>query len=42
MPKIVQFLEKNVEWFALGLGALFLGWAAWTYLINPPVSKVVA
>ncbi|MGD1275660.1 MAG: hypothetical protein ABR964_00380 [Tepidisphaeraceae bacterium] len=41
MQKILQFLEKNVEWLALGLGVLFLGWAAWTYLIIPPVSNVV-
>jgi len=38
MEKVTKFLEANVEWFALGLAVLFLGWTAWTYLINDPVS----
>lgn len=39
MQKVTRFLESNVEWFALGLAVLFLGWTTWTYLINDPVSR---
>jgi len=41
MEKVTKFLEANVEWFALGLAVLFLGWTAWTYLINDPVSRTL-
>ncbi len=41
MQKVMDFLEKNVEWFALGLGGLFFMYMAWTYLIASPVSKPV-
>lgn len=37
MEKVTQFLEKNVEWIALGLGGLFLLWVLWAYVITPPV-----
>src|SRR5688572_14854890 len=36
MEKVTAFLEKNVEWFALALGGLFLAFVAWAYFINPP------
>jgi len=39
MQKITQFLEKNVEWIAVGAGVLFLFWMAYLYLLLPPVSK---
>jgi hypothetical protein len=41
MQKITQFLEKNVEWVAVGAGVLFLLWMAYLYLLLPPVSKKV-
>jgi hypothetical protein len=37
MQKILVFLEKNVEWFAVALGAAFLGFIIWTYLVNNTV-----
>jgi len=42
MQKITQFLEKNVEWIAVGAGVLFLFWMAYLYLLLPPVSKKVS
>ncbi len=41
MKKVLEFLEKHVQWLAIGLGALFLGWMAWTYIIGTPVSVTV-
>jgi hypothetical protein len=39
MQKIVKILETNVEWICLAIAVLYLGWAAWTYLLNDPTSK---
>jgi hypothetical protein len=36
MQKVLRFLESNVEWFALGLAVLFLGWTTYTYLDQRP------
>jgi hypothetical protein len=41
LQKAIQILEKNVEWFALGLGAFFLLYMAWMYLITKPVFKAL-
>ena len=41
MQKTLAFLERNVQWFALALGGIFLLWAAWSYLINPPATIVI-
>src|SRR5580704_12761830 len=41
MQKIVRILEANVEWFALGLAVLYLGWMAYSYLMIDPVSKTL-
>jgi hypothetical protein len=38
MNKIVALLEKHVQWIALGLGALYLGFMIWTYLVQTPIS----
>jgi hypothetical protein len=38
MQKVTRFLETNVEWFALGLAVLFLGWTTYTYLVMDPVA----
>src|SRR5438105_2761909 len=37
MQKVLNFLEKNVQWVAIGLGVLFLGWMVYKYAINPPL-----
>jgi uncharacterized membrane protein YgcG len=37
MKKVLDFLEANVQWVALGLGVLWVLWMAWTYAINKPV-----
>ena len=37
LQKILAFLEKNVEWFAVALGVGFLGFIIWSYLVNNPV-----
>jgi hypothetical protein len=39
MQKVVKFLESNVEWICLAIAVLYLGWAAWTYLLNDPTAK---
>jgi hypothetical protein len=31
MQKVLHFLERYCQWFAIGLGALFLGFMVWTY-----------
>jgi hypothetical protein len=37
MQKVLDFLEKNVQWIALGIGALYLGLMAYGYLAQPAV-----
>jgi hypothetical protein len=41
MQKVLRFLEANVEWFALGLAVLFLGWTTYTYLVMDPVARTL-
>lgn len=36
MQKVVELIEKHVQWLALGLGAVWLLLMTWTYVINPP------
>src|SRR6185312_10345016 len=38
MQKTLDILEKNVQWFALGLGGIFLLWVVWSYVITPPAT----
>jgi hypothetical protein len=38
MQKVVSLLEKNVQWIVLGLGALYLLWIVWVYVLNSPVA----
>lgn len=38
MQKTLDFLEQNVQWFALGLGGIFLLWSCYHYIITPPAS----
>src|SRR6218665_403554 len=35
MQKIVDILEQHVQWIAIGLGALFVLFMTWTYVLNP-------
>lgn len=37
MDKVTAFMEKNVEWIAMGLGGLFLLFVAWNYGVSNPV-----
>ena len=39
MQKVLKFLEARVEWFAVGIAMIFLGWCAWTYLVNDPAAR---
>ncbi len=41
MDKVTKFLEKHVQWVALGLGALFLIWMIYGNIIQRPVSVPV-
>ena len=36
MQKVLNFLEQHVQWFALGLGAIFLLWTTYAYVLTPP------
>jgi hypothetical protein len=38
MNKVVDFLEKNCQWLAIGLGALYLGWMIWGYVVQAPIT----
>lgn len=38
MKKILDFLEQNVQWVVVAVGVLYLGFMAWTFVINSPVS----
>ena len=37
MQKVIDFLEKHVQWVALGLGGLFLLLMVYLYVLTPPV-----
>src|SRR5437764_574500 len=37
MKKVLDFLEKNVQWLAIGLGAVYLLWMVYSYVLNSPV-----
>lgn len=38
MPKVIEILERYVQWIALGLAILFVGLMAYTYIVNPPLT----
>lgn len=38
MQKVVGLLEKNVQWIVLALGAVYLLWMVWAYVLNSPVT----
>src|SRR3954471_14489820 len=41
MQKQVNFFEQNVQWFALGLGGLFLLWTVLSYVLREPVKETI-
>jgi uncharacterized membrane protein YgcG len=41
MKKVLDFLESNVQWVALGLGVIYVLWMAWSYMITSPVAVTV-
>ena len=41
MTKIVDFLEQQVQWVAIGVGVLFLAFTIWTYVANNPITTSV-
>lgn len=42
MTKIVDLLEQQVQWIAIGIGAIFLGLMVWWYVVNNPVTTQLA
>lgn len=41
MQKFTAILEKNVEWFALGIAGLFFLWMIYGYVVEKPVTATV-
>jgi len=41
MDKVKKFLERYVEWLALAVGGLFLGWTVYQYVVQKPVTAQV-
>src|SRR5688572_19046471 len=41
MEKFVGFLERHVQWIALGIGALFLAYVAYSNLADTPAHVTV-
>src|SRR5262245_17738473 len=37
MKKVLDFLEKNVQWIAIALGGIYLLWMVYSYVIKSPV-----
>ena len=40
MKKVLDLLEEHVQWLMVGIAALFLGWAVWSYLVSPSWATV--
>src|SRR5688572_21331698 len=41
MQKVTAFLEQHVQWIAIGLGALFCLYMAYSYVIIPPAEVTI-
>src|SRR5580765_2501590 len=41
MQKVTAILEKNVEWFALGIAGLFFLWMIYGFVVEKPVAVAV-
>src|SRR3954462_11509562 len=35
MQKVTEWLEKNVQWIAIGIGGLFMLYMIWLYVLSP-------
>src|SRR4051812_38173573 len=41
MKKFLPYLERYVQWVALGLGVLFVFYMVYAYVITPPVNATL-
>jgi hypothetical protein len=41
MEKITEILEKHVQWIVLGLAVLFLGYMAYSYVLEQPITAQI-
>jgi uncharacterized membrane protein YgcG len=41
MKKVLNLLEQHVQWLAVGLGAAWVLWMAWSYWVKSPSAVVV-
>ena len=41
MDKVLDLLERHVQWLAIGLGAIVLGLMAWNFVIDSPVKAEI-
>lgn len=42
MQKVVEFLEKHVQWVALSLGGVFVLYMIYSYVLTPPATVEIA
>src|SRR5438094_7265957 len=42
MEKVTKFIEQNVQWVAIALGAVFILFMAYTYVLTPPARVNIA
>jgi hypothetical protein len=40
--KILAWLERNVQWFAIALGLAYVGWMTWSYVVSAPVTLTLS
>src|SRR5437016_522265 len=41
MKKFVSLLEQHVQWIALGLGAVYLLYMVYIYILQPPIGEKI-
>src|SRR5688500_16986600 len=42
MQKYLDILERHVQWIAIGLGALFVLYMTYAYVLNPPAQVEIS
>jgi hypothetical protein len=42
MQKVINILEQHVQWIAIGLGALFVLFMTYSYVLTPPAQVLIA
>ena len=42
MQKVLAFLERHVQWVGIALGAVYLLWMVWAYVLNNPTQVQLA